>query len=244
MEQFDKIMKPIYTIGGVVMFVYLLSQLNSSHLWILEGVYWVIGIFLIWMIFGLSFDFIKAKNKIKNYNKRKKYYNLQDFEFIINGLSFFFAFLPNSLIYRNNLRKHIGELDPLTKYFLISEGFDIESPNSFHKINRFWDTLVSKYEIDLTTEVYVIHIVPETILCLLDISYSKDSPPTESQISILKDKLADDNFKKKIMSSIKLKEELQLKIDRTEDSLRKELYQLCFQNVQLAENMMIPRRIN
>jgi len=61
MEQFDKFMKPIYGIGGVVMLVYLLSQLNSSHLWILEGVGWVIGIIVIWVIVGISFDYIKKR---------------------------------------------------------------------------------------------------------------------------------------------------------------------------------------
>lgn len=183
-------------------------------------------------------DYIRANNIIKNHNISKRYYSIDDLLQVISCINI------NPFTYTTNdiLRKHIGDLDPLSKYFLISEGFDIESTNSWKKLGDFLGNLAeNKYKMDATTDIFVIHAAPDPILCLLDISYSKDTPPTESQISILKDKLADDNFKKKIMSACKLKEELQLKINMTEDSNLKTLYEANFKLVQSAENMLFTR---
>ena len=61
MKEFDKTMSVIYLIIGVAVFLYLLSQLNSSHLWILELVGWVIGIFVIWAIALIGFNYLKKR---------------------------------------------------------------------------------------------------------------------------------------------------------------------------------------
>jgi hypothetical protein len=201
-----------------------------------------VGGYLILLQVAALFDYRRAMEIIEENHKANSYYSYDDFITIISTLteSFYYPFNFSPM---NTIKKYVGELDPLTKHLLISEGIDIgDITKDYYAIIN----LIEKYELEINFDLPIFCICPSACYLLFDMKdySSKNIHLNENQISIMKNKLNDPVFKRKLISSNELKREYRLRLSNNEDSNKELLIRGYLALIEGAEQILIRRYKN
>ena len=81
--------------------------------------------------------------------------------------------------------------------------------------------------------------MPELFSIIMNVSYSKENPPTEAQITTIKEGLSNKDTIRKIISSADAKKELQKRISETEDELKLKVLALAVESIELSEKIYL-----
>jgi hypothetical protein len=198
----------------------------------IEIILWIVGIFCVIMALAMLSD-IRHANSIKiNKNNYLSYYELQ---VIVNSNKLYGK--------QNRLSQYKSHLDPALDLFITSEGFNIEDIVISQKnLKSFFNSLIKKYELDVDVDGFVFMEIPSLFSVIMNVSYSNENPPTEEQITIIKDGINNKDTIKKIISSKNAKKELQDRISKTEDELKLKRLYLQIERIELLEKIYLPKK--
>ena len=199
----------------------------------IEIILWIVGIFCVIMALAMLSDIRHANSIIKiNKNNYLSYYELQ-------------AIVNSNPLYgkQNRLSQYKSQLDPALDLFITSEGFNIEDIVISQKnLKSFLNSLQKKYELDFYVDGFVFMENPGLFSVIMNVSYSKENPPTEAQITTIKEGINNKDTIKKIISSENAKKELQHRISQTEDELKLKRLYLHIESIELLEKIYLPKK--
>jgi len=189
----------------------------------IEIILWIVGIFCVIMALVMLSDIRNANSIIKE--KKNRYINFYELHVIVNS----------NILYgrKDRLLQYKSHIDPALDLFITSEGFDTKDILTSANLTHFLNSIQEKYELNFYAPVFM--EMPELFSIIMNVSYSKENPPTEAQITTIKEGLSNKDTIRKIISSADAKKELQQRISETEDELKLKVLALQIESIELLE---------
>ena len=189
----------------------------------IEIILWIVGIFCVIMALVMLTDIRNANSIIKE--KKNRYINFYELHVIVNS----------NILYgrKDRLLQYKSHIDPALDLFITSEGFDAKDILTSANLTHFLNSIQEKYELNFYAPVFM--EMPELFSIIMNVSYSKENPPTEAQIITIKEGLSNKDTIRKIISSADAKKELQKRISETEDELKLKVLALAVESIELSE---------
>ena len=212
-----------FTLVGLILYIWFFSAMGILH--------W--AILFICIIFGFAI-FRDMRNANKNIKRSKNnYLSFQQLATIVGSIPLYGS--------KNRLSQYKSCLDPSVNLFIKHEGFDlIDIINSEKKLEGFLEHLGEKYELNYTVDAPVWLEEIDLFSVIMNIDYSKNNPPTEAQITTIKEGFNNKDTIKKIISSANAKKELQHRISQTEDELKLTLLSMHIKGIEILEKIYLP----
>ena len=195
----------------------------------IQIILWVVAIFCVIILIAMLFD-IRDANKIIIETKNQ-YLNFVQLRTIVNSNPLFGK--------QSRLSQYKSKLDPALDLFITSEGFNLEDIiTRKKKLALFFASLQKKYELNFSVDGFVFLEHPALFSTIMNIHYSKKKPPSEAQITAIKEGFNKETIKK-IISSANAKKELQYRISQTEDESKLVLLSAHIKCIEILENIYL-----
>ena len=212
-----------FTLVGLLSLIWFFSTMGILH--------W--AILFICIIFGFAIfrDIINANKNIKR--SKNNYLSFHQLATIVGSIPLYGS--------KNRLSQYKSCLYPSVNLFIKHEGFDlIDIITSEKKLKGFLEHLGEKYELNYTVDAPVWLEEIDLFSVIMNIDYSKNNPPTEAQITTIKEGFNNKDTIKKIISSANAKKELQHRISQTEDELKLALLSMDIKGIEILEKIYLP----